>query len=145
MKSNSLLSILFLSSIIVLSSCASKENKESAADEDEWAALDEFHAVMADVYHPLKDSGNVQPIMERAQELAQAADKLAAAPLPEKVNTAEVKAMLASLQKDANALAFDIKDGAPEDQAGTQLEELHTLFHQVQEAWYGGHNEHKEH
>jgi hypothetical protein len=128
---------------IALVSCGSKEKKEqkeaASADSDEWPELDAFHAVMAEVYHPLKDSGNVQVIMARGEELAAGADKLASTKLPAKIDNDETKALVKSLQEGTRRLANEIKDGAPEDQVGTELEDLHTLFHQVQEAWYGGH------
>jgi hypothetical protein len=148
MKLNSLLlfvSVLFFSAALV--SCGSQQKEGSAdtsSDSDEWPELDEFHVIMADVYHPLKDSGNVQPIMDRADELANAAEKWASASLPKKVNNDEVKQMLEELKKGTRSLANEIKDGAPEDQAGTTLGEIHDLFHRIQEAWYGG-GEEKEH
>jgi hypothetical protein len=122
----------------VVLSCGThkSEASEAAADSDEWPELDEFHVIMADVYHPLKDSGNVQPIMERAEELAIAAEKWANAKIPKKVDTKEMKEMLEELKTATRSLANEIKDGAPEDQAGTTLSELHELFHRIQEGWY---------
>jgi hypothetical protein len=137
---------LFASALLV--SCGKGEKKEdkqeaTTTDPDDWTALDDFHMVMADVYHPLKDSGNVKPIMEKAGELAKAAEKLATAELPEKVNNDNVKAMIGDLQKDTRSLADAIAAGAKEEDVKAKLESLHTLFHKVQEAWYGGHGEHK--
>jgi hypothetical protein len=148
MKLNSIL--LFVSAVflsVALFSCGSqhKESANASSDSDEWPELDEFHVIMADVYHPMKDSGNVQPIMDRAEELAAAAEKWASASLPKKVETEEMKKMLDELKKGTRSLADEIKDGAPEDQAGTTLGELHDLFHRIQEAWYGGGDKEKEH
>jgi hypothetical protein len=149
MKLNRILlvaSTLFLTAALISCGTQHKETStETADDADEWPELDEFHTIMADVYHPLKDSGNVQPIMERAEELAVAAEKWADAKLPEKVDTPEMKEMLDDLKKSTRALANEIKDGAPEDQAGTTLGELHDLFHRIQEGWYGGGESEGEH
>jgi hypothetical protein len=120
-----------------LISCGSQSKNESV-DSDEWAELEEFHVIMADVYHPLKDSGNVQPIMDRAEEVADAAEKWASASLPKKVNTPEMKEMLEELKTSSRSLANEIKAGTPEDQIGTTLGALHDLFHRIQEGWYGG-------
>jgi hypothetical protein len=89
--------------------------------------------------------------MTRATELADAAEKLAGAPLPEKVNNEEVKRMLEELKTGTRQLASDIADSGEEDTAGTKLYELHDLFHKIQEAWYKGpgeeegHGDHHEH
>jgi hypothetical protein len=131
--------------------CGKKEEATAESELVEWKELDDFHMVMADVFHPLKDSGNVQPIMTRATELADAAEKLAGAPLPEKVNNEEVKRMLEELKTGTRQLASDIADSGEEDTAGTKLYELHDLFHKIQEAWYKGpgeeegHGDHHEH
>ena len=119
-------------------SCQNKkiETEASAAAEDEWAEMDSFHTIMAEVYHPLKDSGDVRPIMARATELADEAEKWAAAPLPSKVDNEEVKKLLAKLKTDTRQLADQIIEGTEEDVAGAQLTALHELFHQIQEKWY---------
>jgi len=96
---------------------------------------------MADVYHPLKDSGNLQPIKERSAELAAEADNLADAKLPAKVDTEEVKAMISALQESVHGINDEVKAGAPDEQIKALLESAHTLFHHVQEAWYRGHEE----
>lgn len=137
---------LLLFSVLLLTSCGEKK-AETAEEEEmiEWKELDEFHAIMADVFHPLKDSGNIAVYMSRAGELADAAEKWAAAPLPEKVNNDEVKSMIEELKKGSRQVADEIANGAEEDYAGTELHKLHDQFHKIQEAWYSDGKEGHEH
>ena len=151
MKTNQLLLVLF--SLLVLAACGPK--KEEAAETEatteelvEWKELDSFHMLMAEVYHPYKDSGNVAPARQMMEQLATEAEKWAAAPLPEKVNNDETKAKLERLKTETRALADEIKNGATDEALGAKLNPLHDLFHEVQEAWYKGgegHGEHKDH
>src|SRR5215204_244453 len=39
----------------------------------DWKEMDHFHMVMAEAFHPYKDSLDLQPAKEKAQELATAA------------------------------------------------------------------------
>jgi len=111
--------------------------KPSKEDEQiEWKQMDDFHAVMADVYHPLKDSGNLAPIKSRAEELATSASAWADATLPEKVDNEEVKGLLIKLKDGTRGLADQIKAGAADDVIQSQLTSLHDLFHALQEKWY---------
>jgi len=121
-------------------SCSTKENhsEDEAAGHEEWPEMDAFHMTMAEAYHPLKDSGNVEPAMRLMGQLADEADKWAAAPLPEKVNNDDVKARLEKLKIDVRALSDDVNDGAPEDQVGTTLHTIHDQFHEIMEIWHGG-------
>ena len=120
------------------------EKSTTPVDQDEWPEMDSFHTIMVDVYHPLKDSGNVRPIMARATELADEAEKWSSAALPEKVNNAEVKELLMQLKVGTRQLADRNKEGK-EEVVRTQLHELHELFHKIQEEWYGGGSEHHDH
>lgn len=132
--------LLMLAFGIFVFACATKEHHSDteAVDSDEWPEMDAFHMTMAEAYHPLKDSGNVEPAMRLMAQLADEADKWAAAPLPEKVNNEEVKAKLEKLKTDLRALSDDINEGAPEDQVGTTLHTIHDQFHEIMEAWHGG-------
>ncbi len=142
MKAKVLSFVMVAVLFVVLISCGTaekKEAKEAESTDDEWVALDAFHTVMADVYHPLKDSGNLQPIKARSEELAAEADNLADAKLPGKVDTEEVKAMISALQESVHGINDEVKAGAPDEQIKALLEGAHALFHHIQEEWYGGH------
>jgi hypothetical protein len=73
-------------------SCTSKTEtteatESSSADSEEWKEMDSFHMIMAEAFHPYKDSTNLAPAKKLAEEMAAEAEKWAAAELPEKVNT----------------------------------------------------------
>lgn len=136
---------LFLFAFVLVSACTSK--KEEATEEaasEEWPAMDAYHLVMAESFHPFKDSANLEPVKAQAAELAKAAEAWVNAPLPEKVNTDEVKAKLAELKTNSDALAQLVSTGTPEE-IGTALTALHDQFHELQEAWYGGGEGHHHH
>src|SRR6187402_2600404 len=99
MKYLSLIALLFVFA------CSDKKDKASIADDDvEWKEMDEFHEVMADVYHPLKDSNNLEPIKSGVAKLTIAAEKWAQAPIPDKVNNDETKDLLAQLEDGCQQL-----------------------------------------
>ncbi len=50
--------------MLILFSCGGKHEEES--DDVEWKEMDDFHMIMADVYHPLKDSNNLAPIKKQS-------------------------------------------------------------------------------
>lgn len=131
----------FLVLLATIISCGKKEHHEEVSN---WKELDSFHALMAEAFHPLKDSGDTRPATRMMDQLATEAEKWAAAPLPEKVNTPEMKERLNKLKTDLRKLSDDINDGAPEDQIGTTFFDIHDEFHKIMEAWNGGHHEKEE-
>jgi hypothetical protein len=135
MKKTHLLSVLFLT-LLAFSCSSKKEAVEEEATIDEWPEMDAFHMVMAETFHPFKDSANLEPVKTRASELAKAADVWLNSSLPEKVNTPEVKTMLQELKSSSDALAETAFAG-PDEEIGAALTNLHHKFHEIQEAWYG--------
>jgi hypothetical protein len=124
--------------MVLLTNCGGK----SEADVDEWKEMDDFHLVMAEVYHPLKDSGDLAPIKSRAEELASAAETWANSEVPDKVDNNEVKGMLEKLKGGTSDLALQIANGAPDEDVSAQLTGLHELFHHLQEKWYEDGDDH---
>jgi hypothetical protein len=124
---------------IAIFSCVAKkeENKadESSGGASNWEEMDAFHLIMAETFHPFKDSANLEPVKKAAVALAAAADRWIAAPLPAKVDNEEVKSNLQKLKSEATALREIV---TTEDDAAiaARLTELHDTFHQIQEAWY---------
>ncbi|MBX2916744.1 MAG: hypothetical protein KF856_15855 [Cyclobacteriaceae bacterium] len=138
--------ILVIISMVVLAACSKKEEHQAlATDSNEWAELDSFHMIMAEAFHPFKDSANLEPVKALAEEMAAEADKWAAASLPTKVDTDEVKALLAKLKTDTRALADKVKAGASNEELGADLTTLHDNFHGIMEAWHKGKGEKHEH
>jgi len=125
------LPVLILSAV-VLFSCSSKEKHEESSD---WKELDAFHKIMAKAYHPLKDSGNLDPTKQLINQLADEAEKWSNAALPDNMNTPEVKARLQKLKTDSRALANEIHEGASDDQIKDQMIKLHDQFHEIMKAW----------
>ena len=137
-----LYSTLLLLAISLFFSCSKKDSgKEEMV---EWKEMDEFHMVMADVFHPLKDSGNLEPVKTRADELAASAAKWADAELPAKVDNEKVRGQLQQLKDGTRGLADQIKAGATDEDVQSALTGLHDQFHELQEAWYheGEHHDH---
>lgn len=122
--------------ILLLAACASKK-QEGATDQKEWKEMDDFHMVMAETFHPYKDSANLEPAKTQAAELAALAEKWASSPVPKKVDNEEMKEKLERLKTESVALAGKVTEG--DDKAiGDQLTKVHDLFHTIQEDWYGG-------
>lgn len=134
-KSIKYLLILFVFAIGV--ACSGKKDSAGAvANNEEWPEMDEFHMVMAESFHPYKDSANIEPAKANAAELARVAEKWANAALPEKVNNDEIKASLAKLKDDAAGFSQVVQSGDT-TKIGESLTSLHDAFHKLQEAWYG--------
>ncbi len=104
--------------------------------------MDSYHMIMAESYHPLKDSANLTPARANAESLAAEADKWAATALPERVNNDEMKARIESIKASSRSFADKVKAGAADDELATSLTALHEEYHHIMEAWEGGHEEH---
>lgn len=132
-RSHVLLTTLIM--MLVALSCSPKHDKD-APQSDEWPEMDAFHMTMAEAYHPLKDSGNVEPAIRLIGQLVDDADQWAASSSLDKLNNDEMKSKLEKLRTDIHALAEVIQDGASEDQIATSLHTLHGQFHEIMEAWH---------
>lgn len=128
----------------VFAGCAAKKEDahadghgENPGPDDElvWQEMDDFHLIMAETFHPYKDSSNLDPVKRRAAELMASADQWASSPLPDKMDNAEVKAKLLQLKTEAAALAEQVRS-ADDNVIGEQLTKLHNTFHELQETWY---------
>jgi hypothetical protein len=131
--------------LLLLAAIACGKKTETSTSEmgsDEWAQMDSFHMIMAEAYHPYKDSSNVEPVKRMAEEMALAAEDWQKQPLPEKVNNDEVKSLLSQLASGARALSDSIKAGASNEEIGAALTSLHDNFHSINEAWGGSMEKH---
>ncbi len=143
--------ILCIAVLTISYSCGQKgsDSTENGVEEDiivdgdEWPELDEFHMIMAESFHPYKDSMNIDPAKANAAEMASVANRWAEASLPSKVDNEEVKSILAQLKSEASDFAALTGSGSPEE-IGTSLTHLHDTFHKLQEHWYGGGEKHHE-
>ena len=130
-----------LSSVIA---CTSK--KENAAGDD-WKALDSYHDVLAEVYHPFKDSGNVEPAKRLISSLAEKGDSLTLVSLPGKVDNDEMKTLVAKITTDTRTLAEEVKAGAADSVVASKLDPIHDQFHKIHAIWKraGKGKDHEEH
>ena len=138
------LSYVIVVGIIFLVAACSGSQKETAAevevvDESEWPMMDEFHMIMAESFHPFKDSANLAPAIANAQEMANVAERWSTSALPSKVDNESVKATLEMLKTETAAFAQLVQSN-DEAAIGSALTNLHDLFHKIQEAWYGDHD-----
>lgn len=146
MKKN-VLSFALLTMCVVGISCSNKKDgaEETAHTEtasDEWKEMDDFHMLMAEAFHPFKDSANLEPAKQNAAALVASAEQWADAPLPEKLEgDDEVKFKINQLEKDAARFSEVVSTG-DDNAIGESLTKLHNLFHAIQESWYGSHSGH---
>lgn len=128
--------------ITVTLGCTSKKDSHAdhdsaaAASHEEWKEMDDFHMVMAEAFHPFKDSSNLEPAKNYADSLVSAAERWAESPLPEKFKgDDEIKFKLNQLKVDASTFA-DVARTGDDKSVGQSLTKLHDLFHELQESWY---------
>lgn len=107
----------------------------------EWKEMDEFHMVMAETFHPYKDSADLAPVKSKVTQLVAAADQWVSSSLPAKVDNDEMKASLQELKSETEVLE-DIVHSGSDDAIGQQLTKVHDKFHHIQEHWYGDHDHH---
>lgn len=139
---NRYLSVLLVAilSTAIIAACSGKKGREDQHGNDqnvgEWTPMDEFHMVMAESFHPYKDSSNLEPAKQYADSLVVYATRWAEAPLPEKFeHDDEIRFKLDQLKVDATTFARTVETG--DDKAiGESLIKLHNLFHAIQDAWY---------
>jgi hypothetical protein len=133
---------------IVITACTTKKENQHETDvvvaDDEWPQMDEFHMIMAESFHPFRDSADIGPAKANADSMVVAADHWLNSPIPAKVNNDEVKEMLQHLKSEAEAFAIISKTDDPKA-IGESLTNLHDHFHELQEVWYGGGEQHEHH
>ena len=139
MKNATNRTIICLVFLGIVGACA---GKHETMESDDWAELDSYHMIMAESYHPLKDSSNLAPAKANAEALAAEAAKWASAELPDKVNTDEMKSMIATLNTSTRAFADMVGAGATDEELTAALTALHGEFHHIMEAWEGRHEHH---
>ncbi|MGE0589631.1 MAG: hypothetical protein AB7O48_13730 [Cyclobacteriaceae bacterium] len=131
------LSLLFVIAIMSWS-CgqqSSSENKTGETQPEEWMGMDEFHMVMAESFHPYRDSSNIEPAKQYAGEMLAAVEAWSKNPLPEKVDNDEVRKLMGDLTRQCQQL-LDATNLDLTDSIGTKLTATHDTFHHLQEKWY---------
>lgn len=126
--------ITFMFSVLLFA-CQGKKETAAVEELQEWKGMDEFHMIMAESFHPFRDSANVAPARQYARELDSLADVWIANELPAKVDNQQVKDLLVTLVNETGHLVT-IADTATEEEIGKSLTSVHDVFHHLQEAWY---------
>ncbi len=134
-KRNAIQILIPALAILALACGTGKNDHDHHEDSAEWKEMDDFHAIMAETFHPYKDSANLEPAKSRATELARAAEEWAMAKLPSKVDNEGMKEKLQQLEQETAALVQAV---SADEGVGEQLTKVHDLFHEIQESWYGG-------
>ena len=133
---------------IAFTACTSKKDgaHDATGGDAEWKPMDDFHMIMAESFHPFRDSADLAPAIANAESMAAAAEKWLNSPIPEKVNNDEVKAKLQELNDQAVSFVT-ISKGSDQNAIGESLTHMHDLFHSLQEEWYSDHGEegHEQH
>ena len=100
---------IIITAAVVAVACSGKKEGEHDAHQDQeitsyhWKEMDDFHMVMAEAFHPYKDSSNLEPAKQNAASLKAAAEKWSHASLPSKVEgDDELKFQLNQLNADAS-------------------------------------------
>jgi hypothetical protein len=131
--------------ILALVACSAKKSEPTESSSNQWKQLESFHTIMADAYHPYKDSANLAPAKSLARALADEAAAWAASALPEKVDNDEMKGKLKTLAEGSQGFFKLTSESAPDSVIGRSLTELHDLFHEIQEGWYTAGKEKHDH
>lgn len=129
--------VLILGSILL--ACSGKK-EQSAVTNQTWEEMDDFHMVMAEAFHPYKDSANLDPAKNTALLLSKSAAEWAAS-AQEKEIAATIKDKLEQLETEAVAFEAMVK-AEKDNQLGESLTRLHDLFHGIEKEWYDGHEKH---
>ncbi len=135
------LTLYFTCTLLALA-CGGKKEHAHETGSNTWEAMDAYHMIMAESYHPLKDSANLVPAKANAEELAAEAEKWSSSEIPERVKNEEMIAMLESIKNSSRAFADKVKAGATDEELATALTALHDEFHHIMETWSGGHGDH---
>lgn len=102
----------------------------SAGDSDKWTEQGVFHDVMSQTFHPMEE-GELNPIRSRAGEMAQKARLWADSKPPKIYDKPDIKANLAKLVAESNALAELVASNASDTRIKASLTSLHDRFHAI--------------
>lgn len=134
----------FVAMLFVAFSCSTKKEEKPDAEvaSHEWKEMDQFHMVMAEVFHPYKDSSDLKPAKEMAGELTAAANDWKRSEIPAHVDKEKVSEKLERLTALSAELEKEVGSQS-EEVIGEKLTVLHDLFHELQNDFYEATKEHK--
>ena len=126
-----------LISLVSLMSCGKKEAESEESAGPAWPELESFHEVMADAYHPVADSGNLEPARRLSVALEERAATLASSIVPASAAGEETSQNLAILRDSTAGFSKAVKAGQPDSVLRPSITYLHRIFHHLMEAGEG--------
>ena len=102
----------------------------SAQSMDKWPALNDFHTVMSETFHPAEE-GNLLPIKARSEEMMNKAAALLKSDIPAEFRTNAILANAEKLQMKSKALNKMVSSKAADAEIVKSLTELHNIFHEI--------------
>lgn len=135
--------IQFIGVFVLLIACSS--SKKAAHDtQTTWQAMDNFHMILAETFHPFMDSANLQPVKMNYKELQSAVEAWGNSTIPEKADNEVMKSKLRNLNIQVMTLADKVKSSS-DDEIGQALIKVHDTFHEIQDVWYSDGGVYKKH
>jgi hypothetical protein len=137
----------------VLMGCSGNRQESEVSGEEgvadaEWPAMDDFHMLIAESFHPFKDSSNLEPARLHAAAMAESAELWLQSPLPKQIDNEAVRDKLKALT-EATAAFVETVQSVNDEMTAAELEAIHDIFHELQEEWYthhsSGHEGHSDH
>lgn len=132
-----------LSALITMLSCGKPAEQKEETSGNDWPELESFHEVMADAYHPVADSGNLEPARRLSVALADRAATLASSLVPEGASGEETTRNLTVLRDSTVGFSNAVKAGQPDSVLRPSITYLHGVFHHLMEAGSGKMKHHK--
>ena len=107
-------------------------NSESLqqVEKENWTELKTFHEVMKHTFHPSED-GNLLPIRERAQEMAEKAKKMQKGDIPASYYSPEIQTSINNLVTGSTKLHELVLNFADDETVKGKLSYLHDVFHLI--------------
>jgi len=129
---------------VVIVGCSTKKNADAEEHKpslkDASLAMESYHELMAQSFHPFMDSGNLEPAKAHAVELASAAARWTELGSIDQTD-ATIKSKLQQLTTNSRAFADLVRTGG-NDTIGKSLENLHHEFHELMDLWSSEPKEH---
>jgi hypothetical protein len=133
------MSLLAFVALTCAVSCGKKDHKDEHASTSprEWKEMDDFHMVMAEAFHPYKDSAYLEPAKQIAGEMASVAKEWKSSDKPEGIEADKFDEKLERLATLTDEFSSLVKSESDEV-LGQKLTGLHDLFHELQNDFYAG-------
>jgi len=103
---------------------------------DVWSEMEEYHRLMSETYHPFEE-GNMEPVNNKIDDLVNAAENWADSEPPASMEKEGMDQKLVDLKDETGKLSALINENADTETISAQFEDLHDLFHQIQETYSG--------